>query len=197
MGTSGKPVRRRRTVRTTLAALGVAVSSIAVAIGAPATSASAQAHSCAADDGGRLLLGTPVNIWDRKLWGGLPIGDTSLGVLYMGYIPSCRQVYAEIHLNGNGGLIAGGTIYLADERHNSTGRLTFGPVVGYQFVTSGIVSIDVPEYDQGSTYAYPMAFRAALSFTEYNGCSTILTSGTHEFSTGANHDDGNGATCDH
>ncbi|MFC1430256.1 hypothetical protein ACEZDB_06215 [Streptacidiphilus sp. N1-3] len=160
------------------------------------TTASAQAHPCPAYTGQRVLLGTPVNIWDREL-DGISHTDTSIGVLYLGYLPQCRQVYAEIHLNASGNMIKTGTIYLNDERNNSEGRVSFGPASSNAYIDSGFVSIDVPEYNAGSTYAAPKAFQAALDYTEYWPCNTIVTSGTHQFSGGKDFNNGNGATCDH
>ncbi|MEU5438445.1 hypothetical protein AB0G73_34545 [Streptomyces sp. NPDC020719] len=191
---------KTRRARAILSAFAVVASSLTIAT-AGAGTANAQAHPCPQDDGQRIPLGTPVNIWDHQNngapWNGV---DTSAGLLYLGYIPKCRQVYAEAHLNQMGSVnISKATVYLADERGNSEGRVTFtnsGSSIG-TWLTSGFVSIDVPEYDAGSQYAAPKAFRAALDYSEYLGCSTILTSGTHQFSDGANFNNGNGATCSH
>ncbi|MFF4188292.1 hypothetical protein ACFYZ9_34355 [Streptomyces sp. NPDC001691] len=190
-------VRHART-RTFLAAAAVLVSSLAFVTVGPVGSASAQAHPCPQDDGQRVALGTPVNIWDRQV-NGAPWNntDTSIGILYVGYIPKCRQVYAEAHLNATGAaIIDRADVYVADERNNSEGHVTFTNM-GNGFLTSGFVSIDVPEYDAGSVYAAPKWFRAALNYHERLGCSAIVTSGRHQFSDGGNFNDGNGATCSH
>ncbi|MFI1106217.1 hypothetical protein [Streptomyces melanogenes] len=189
---------RRSRARAALATFAVLASSLALVTAGPVGTASAQAHPCPQDDGQRLLLGTPVNIWDRQL-NGAPWNnkDTSLGVLYVAYIPKCRQVYAEAHLNQTGTVVIDrADVYVADERGNSEGHVTFTNM-GNGFLTSGFVSIDVPEYDAGSQYAAPKWFRAALNYHEGFGCSTIVTSGRHQFSDGGNFNDGNGATCSH
>ncbi|MFD9793306.1 hypothetical protein ACFWXK_20425 [Streptomyces sp. NPDC059070] len=202
----GFPLKVRRSRgRAVLAAFAVAASSLAFATAGPANIASAQARPCPQDDGQRVMLGTPVNIWDRQENAWPQHHDTSLGILYLGYIPKCRQVYAEANLNASGNaVIQNATVYVADERHNSEGRIPFtnpggaGTKMGNNgFLTSGYVSIDVPEYDAGSVYAAPKAFKAELEYHEYMGCSADRTSGTHQFSDGANFNSGNGVTCSH
>ncbi|MFD9637412.1 hypothetical protein [Streptomyces violascens] len=196
---------RRNRIRAVLSAFAVVASSLTIATAGPAGTASAQPRPCPQDDGTRIPLGTPVNIWDHQNngapWNGV---DTSIGDLTLAYIPVCRQVYAQAHLNQMGLTgISKATVYIADERNNSEDRVTFYNnnygVIGSPngFLTSGFASIDIPEYDAGSQYAAPKAFQAALDYTEYFGCSTIVTSGTHQFSDGANRNNGNGATCSH
>ncbi|WP_406187376.1 hypothetical protein [Streptomyces sp. NBC_01006] len=98
-------------------------------------------RSC--DDGIRQRLGnTPIQ---TRTWKGY-WSYTTLGSLYVGWIPSCRRAYAEVSWNnitgwGPGNRFAGGTIYLNDEYGNSVGRAPFSPD-GQGSTNSGPVTID-------------------------------------------------------
>ncbi|GAA1913267.1 hypothetical protein [Streptantibioticus ferralitis] len=184
----------RTHLRRTVAGLGVAAATatlVAVPTGA------AHATDCSA---GRQSLGNSVPVQyhfygnTTDWWTQFKVGD-----LYVGWYPACRQVYAEIHWTTVNTQFSG-TVYLNDERNNSVGRVDFSPN-GQSFSSSQPVSIDVPPYDQGSQYAYPKSFMAAAVIkghapnTNLGDCSTTVTGNTHSFSTGANTNAFNNASC--
>jgi hypothetical protein len=186
------PIRTR--LRRTVAGLGVAT-----AVAALVTVPTGAAH--AADCGTyHYQVGNSVPVQyhfygnTTDWWTQYPVGN-----LYVGYYPNCRMTYAEIYWttpNTN----YSGTVYLNDERNNSVGRANFTPT-GQSFSSGTLTSIDVPPYNQGSQYASPKSFMATaiingnLNHVGIDTCSTTVTGNTHSYSTGANTNAFNGASC--
>jgi hypothetical protein len=175
----------------------VLASSLAIVAG-PATAAHATTALCNGDNFVRDGLNS-VNIVDVEQVNAWQTSRTTLGVLTLGYAPYCRLVYAQIKWNntvfGNGNAIASGYIDIADEYHNSQGRVSFS-ADGSTWTTSGMVSIDVRPNDDNQLYASPKEFQAVVSWNE-GWCSSVLTSNSWEFSTGTPVSNSNGANCSH
>lgn len=125
-------------------AIGVAAAAAALGLTLPAAG-TAQAASCGTQ---RVMASVPTAVKSS-------LGQT-LGSLYLGYAPSCRMMYAEVHWSDSAYAVAGsGSIWIQDGAGHQAGKVYFDShpdLVGYW--TSGFVPID----NFGYTYAMPHVY---------------------------------------
>ena len=158
-----------------------------VAVAAPA----AHAASCGSD---RVLASNPTDLYGYSLG---VISNKHLGKLYIGYIPSCRMEYAEVHWDNNAYLdmIGDNYIWLQDAQGHQAGKVDLGSTAGIgDYQSSNLVSID----SFGYTYSQPR-LHIGLTFNDGGKIPTCRPTdyygNGHNFATGGNEASHNWQVC--
>ncbi|MEZ0070005.1 hypothetical protein ABIA32_006053 [Streptacidiphilus sp. MAP12-20] len=158
---------------TTLLAAG------AVTLSAP----SAQAASCGSD---RIMASVPTTL--KTTYG------ATLGTLYLGYVPSCRMMYAEVHWDDASITNSGpGSIWIEDANHNQGGKKYYSSKyqqISGDYWTSNFVPIDSFGYNYSMPHVYLSWAHGVLHFPPfvYPKCLTNhdFHGNYHNFYTGYN-----------
>ncbi|WP_042390223.1 hypothetical protein [Streptacidiphilus melanogenes] len=83
---------------------------------------------------------------------------STLGQLYLGYIPSCRMMYAEVHWDDSSVTNSGpGSIWISDQQGNQAGKRYYSDKyqgVSGSFWTSNLVAIDQFGYRYSMPHVY-------------------------------------------
>ncbi len=157
-----------------------------VAVNAPA----AHAASCGSD---RVLASNPTDLYGYNLG---VISNKHLGKLYIGYIPSCRMEYAEVHWDQNADLsmIGDNYIWLQDAHGHQAGKADIGSLGQYgEYGSSNLVPID----SFGYSYSQP---RLHIGLTFSGGRTptcrpTDYYGNGHSFATGGSEASHNWQVC--
>ncbi|MFI1168720.1 hypothetical protein ACH4UM_35465 [Streptomyces sp. NPDC020801] len=125
-----------------------------------AAPAQAQAASCGSD---RVMASVPTTL--KTTTGG------TLGVLYLGYIPSCRMMYAEVHWSDDSITNSGpGSIWIEDANHKQPGKKYYSSPyqqISGDFWTSDLVPIDGPGYSYSMPHVYLSWAHGVLHFPPF------------------------------
>lgn len=137
-----------------------------------------------------------------------------LGILYLGYFPDCRGVYAEIHWNSpeDSNPMTGarwldahveGRVYLEDENSKMFGYVPFSLTANGSYTTSQVMTIDKDM--NGNSYAPPKAFYPRVDLTvaqidqvgglTYGPHPCYISGNSHTFSDGGWQNNAGGGYC--
>ncbi|MDJ0343027.1 hypothetical protein QMK19_24830 [Streptomyces sp. H10-C2] len=180
---------RRATRRSVAIAAATFVAATALTAAAP----TASAHAAGCDPNGqRIMLGpsTPVQVSKyNSPW-------STIGYLYMGWIPSCSWAYAEIDwINGWQGDVSG-SVYMNwnDPAHNSAeGRVSFQPGGPVSWVSHMLYEGPGTPYIPGRSFTAAAQITVTIPNWGFAQCGPkVIVGNTHDFSNGANSGVGDG-----